>query len=269
MALGASTFGHLAGGGHGMPWFLALVLAGAAVVPVGALVAIPAIRLSGVYLALATFGFGLLMERVLFGNKIMFGANGLVQAPRPAFARDDKPFYYLVLGLGVVAAILVMAVVKTRLGRLLRALGDAPVALGVAGVGTSTTRVIAFCLSAFLAGIAGALSIAFTGQASGRGFGAVNSLMWLTVLAICGTRVLPSAVAGVVLLSVAPSYLPDRLVEYQPLMFGGAALLAAVAYEPLMAHRFAVSHRLRHSPVKARAERQRSATSLGVPVIAP
>jgi ABC-type branched-subunit amino acid transport system permease subunit len=268
MALGASTFGHLAGSA-GLPWFAALVLAGLAVIPIGALVAIPAIRLSGLYLALATFGFGILMERVAFGNGIMFGANGLVSAPRPSFAQGDKAFYYLVLAVAGTAAVVVVAVVKTRLGRLLRALGDAPVALGVAGVGTNTTRVIAFCLSAFLAGIAGALSIASTGQASGRGFGAINSLMWLTVLAICGTGVLRSAVAGVVLLAVVPSYLPDSLVQYQPLMFGAAALLAAVAYEPILTHRFAGSGRRRHSPVTARLEARPPAPVRTAQAVAP
>jgi branched-subunit amino acid ABC-type transport system permease component len=260
MALGASTFGHLAGSA-GVPWFVALVLAGLAVVPVGAVVAIPAIRLAGLYLALATFGFGILMERVLFPNEVMFGAGGLLQAPRPALAQSDRAFYYLALTIAVGACVLVVAVVRTRLGRLLRALGDAPVALATAGVGTNTTRVSAFCLSAFLAGIAGALSIASTGQAGGRGFGAINSLMWLTVLAICGTRVLPSAIAGAVLLAIVPSYLPEELIKYQPLLFGAAALLAAVAYEPIMRHRFAVTRRAQHSPVRARLARPPALTT--------
>ena len=115
MALGASTFGHLAGSA-GLPWFVALVLAGLAVVPVGAVVAIPAIRLAGLYLALATFGFGILMERVLFPNKLMFGAGGLLQAPRPALAQSDRAFYYLALAIAVGACILVVAVVRTPPG---------------------------------------------------------------------------------------------------------------------------------------------------------
>lgn len=253
MALGASTFGHLAGNSH-LPWFAALALAGLAVVPIGAVVAIPAIRLSGLYLALATFGFGLLVERVLFGNRVMFGAEGLIQAPRPSVAQGDRAFYYLTLVIAVAACVLVVAVVGTRLGRLLRALGDAPVALATAGVGTNTTRVLAFCLSAFLAGIAGALSIASTGQAGGRGFGAVNSLMWLTILTISGTRVLRSAITAAVLLAVVPSYLPATLVKYQPLLFGAAAVAAAVAYEPILRHRFAITRRDQHSPVRARFE---------------
>ena len=54
-----------------------------AAVPLGAFVAIPAIRLSGIYLALATFGFGILMERVVYPTALMFGGRGFRLAPRP------------------------------------------------------------------------------------------------------------------------------------------------------------------------------------------
>ena len=59
VAIGASTFSHLTTD-QGLPWLLALLGAGLVVVPVGALLSLPAIRLSGLYLALATFGFGIL-----------------------------------------------------------------------------------------------------------------------------------------------------------------------------------------------------------------
>ena len=62
-AIGATTMGHLTAG-FGLPWGVALLLAGLAAVPVGAFIAIPAIRLPGVFLALATFGFGVTMEQM-------------------------------------------------------------------------------------------------------------------------------------------------------------------------------------------------------------
>jgi hypothetical protein len=91
--------------------------------------------------------------------------------------------------------------------------------------------------------------------------------MWLTVLAICGRRVLRSAVAAALLLSVVPSYLPASLVKYQPLLFGATALLAAVVYEPILTHRFTPNRRLRHSPVTARFKRRLVPSA--TPVIAP
>jgi branched-subunit amino acid ABC-type transport system permease component len=251
MAIGASTFGHLAGSA-GVPWFAALVLAGLAVVPLGAIVAIPAIRLSGLYLALATFGFGILVERVAFGNRIMFGPIGLIQAPRPSIAQGDRAFYYVTLAVAVAACCLVIALVKTRLGRLLRALGDAPVALATSGVGINATRVLAFCLSAFLAGVSGALAISLFGQASGRGFSAVNSMIWLSVLVVCGTAVIRSALAGAVVLALLPAYMPTELIKYQPLLFGTAAVIAAIGYEAFSRWRMPVTNRAAKSPVRAR-----------------
>ena len=226
-ALGASTFAHLTTG-LGLPWFVALVGAGLAVVPLGALVAVPAIRLSGVYLALATFGFGILTQRVLYGTGVMFGSVDLRRAPRPDFAHSDTGFYYVVVGIAVALCLLVTVVLRTRLGRLLRALGDSPVALTTNGLGVNLTRLLVFCLSAFLAGTAGALFIAATGQGGGRGFPALNSLLWLTVLVICGSQVVWSSAAAAVLLAVAPSYLPSDLVQHQALFFGIFATLAAV-----------------------------------------
>jgi ABC-type branched-subunit amino acid transport system permease subunit len=253
VAIGAAVMGHLAGGA-GLPWFLALLLAGLAVVPVGAVVAIPAIRLSGLYLALATFGFGILVERVLFGQDFLFGAVGLRQAPRPAFARTDTGYYLLVTAIAICACVLVLVLSRSRLGRLLRGLGDSPIALSTSGVGVSTTRVLAFCVSAFLAGISGALSIVATGSASGRGFGFENSLLWLTVLVICGSNVLRSAVFAAFLLAVAPAYAPDSILAHLPLIFGAVAIAATVLYDGLEVgtRRLPQSDRARRSPARAR-----------------
>ena len=71
---------------HGLPWLLALLLAGLVVVPVAALVAIPAIRLSGMFLALATFAFGVMVERLLYGLDSSSPPGERPQVPRPPSA---------------------------------------------------------------------------------------------------------------------------------------------------------------------------------------
>ena len=75
-AIGAAAFSHLTIG-SGVPWLLALLLSGLIAVPIGALLAVPAIRLSGLYLALATFGFGILLQGMFYTQHYMFGANGI------------------------------------------------------------------------------------------------------------------------------------------------------------------------------------------------
>ena len=81
-AIGAAAFGHLTSNYH-IPWLLAMLLAGLIAVPVGAIVAIPAIRLSGVFLALATFGFGILLEQVFYVTNFMFGPDDDRASPPP------------------------------------------------------------------------------------------------------------------------------------------------------------------------------------------
>jgi branched-subunit amino acid ABC-type transport system permease component len=71
-AIGAAAIAHFTTD-YGIPWLPAIFLAGLVAVPVGAIVAIPAIRLSGVFLALATLGFGIFLERMIFTQDIMFG----------------------------------------------------------------------------------------------------------------------------------------------------------------------------------------------------
>ncbi len=252
VAVGATTFSHLTHG-MGVPWLPALVLAGLATMPLGAIVAIPAIRLSGIYLALATFGFGILIQNIVFGTGLMFGGRGYRMAPRPTFAHGDRAFYLVVLAVVAAGCGLAVLVARGRLGRLLRALGDAPVALSTEGLSINTTKVIAFCISAGLAGVAGALLIAAPGEASGTAFGPFNSLTWLAVLAICGRRMLLSSALAAAALVVVPAYLPSSFLTIEPMVFGGLAMLAVlVSGSRVHLDLERAEDRVRRSPVRAR-----------------
>ena len=232
-AVGATTFSHLTTGAD-LPWLVALPLAGLATVPLGALVAVPSIRLTGIYLALATFGFGIFFERVAYRFGAMFGSDGTVAAPRPDLgifdATSDRGFYYLSLAIVVVGCAAIMIMVRSRLGRLLRALGDSPLGLEAQGLSINTTRVIVFCVAAFLAGVGGALLTAGVGTVSGYTLSALNSLTWLAVLAAVWTRrLVPAAFLASAALAVMPVYLSDTLSSSKlTMLFGAAAVTAAV-----------------------------------------
>src|SRR5581483_54381 len=226
VAVGASTFSHLRVGAH-LPWPVALLGAALVTIPVGALVAIPAIRLSGVYLALATFGFGILLERMVYRTFLMYGSEGNLIAPRPGGV-SDKVYFFVAVGVAVLAAVLVRRIQRGRLGRLLEAVADSPKALTSLGASVTTALVLVFCASAFLAGAAGGLLASGAGTAGSSGLGAFQSLLWLTVIAMAGTRVLSSSVIAALLLAVLPIYLPSSLTDWQPVFFGGAALLTAL-----------------------------------------
>lgn len=260
LAVGATTMARLAGD-HGLPWGVALLLAGVVTIPVGALVAIPAIRLSGLYLALATLGFGILVQQMFYPTELMFGSALAVSAPRPRFglfdANNDQHFYYLVLSLTALSVILLVVISRTRLGRLLRALAETPTMLSTHGLGVNTTRLIVFCVSAFFAGIAGGLQVTQFGAASGVAYGPLQSLLYLAVLAICGTRLLRSAILAAGLLAILPGYVTGFDTDRQALLFGLAAIAAglAIAKRPQVSAWLAAAagssrERLAHSPAR-------------------
>ncbi|WP_344423092.1 branched-chain amino acid ABC transporter permease/ATP-binding protein [Pseudonocardia ailaonensis] len=189
-AIGAVAFSQFATE-LGLPWLVAVLLGGLVVVPIAALLALPAIRLSGVFLALATFGFGLALERLFYSSDLMFTAQGTGRVmPRPAFATSDESFYYVVLAFLVVVALVMVALHRARLGRLLRGLAEAPTAVSTLGLNTTVTRVIVFCLSGFLAGIGGVLYGATVSVAVGSdpNYQAFSSLVLVAVLALAPGR---------------------------------------------------------------------------------
>ncbi|HEV8626416.1 MAG TPA: ABC transporter permease [Acidimicrobiia bacterium] len=226
-ALGATTFSHLAEGA-GLPWLVALLGAGIVTVPLGALVAIPAIRLSGLYLALATFGLGILLERMVFATGFMFGETGTRVAPRPGGFGSDRAFFYVVAVVAAAACAGLLAVRHSRLGRLLGAMGDAPIALATTGVSVNMSRVLVFCLSAFLTGVAGALFAAASGSASAVAFSPLQSLVWLAVLVAGGSGLVKAAVVAAVAFAVVPAYQQHLFAEWGNAIFGAVAILAAL-----------------------------------------
>ena len=234
VALGATTFAHVTSGA-GLPWAIGLMAAVLVAIPVGAFVAIPAIRLSGLFLALATLGFGILVEQLVYSRAVMFGNLGQRTGARPAVLGmdSDAGYFYLCLAVGVAAIALVVAIRQGRLGRLLDALADSPVALATHGTKVNVTRVLVFCISAAMAAVAGALYVGVTGSVSGAGAssGALisfNSLLWLVALSFVGRSPILAPVLAAVALVVVPSYFTNpETVQMQTLLFGVLAIFIA------------------------------------------
>ncbi len=228
-AVGAAAFCHLATD-HGVPWLLALLIAGLVAVPVGLIISVPAIRLSGVFLALATLGFGILLEKMLYLQDIMFGATADgIRAPRPSFARSDNDYYYVILAATVICALLVVGIVRGRLGRLLLGLRDSPLALDTEGATTNVTRVLVFCISSFLAGIFGALYAGFLGSVNGSTFPSFNSLTILAVVTLAVGGAPWYAIASAAFFAVIPSYIDvDNIQAYIQIFFGLAVVFVGL-----------------------------------------
>jgi ABC-type branched-subunit amino acid transport system ATPase component/branched-subunit amino acid ABC-type transport system permease component len=219
---------------HHLPWLVALALSGLVAVPIGALLAIPAIRLSGLALALATLGFGLLLQQMFYGQNYMFGTFGLpVTVPRPhiSWLATDKGYYYLLLVFACIATAAVIAVNQSRLGRLLRGLADSPPGLAATGTAITTSRVLVFCLSAFLAAIAGALQGGIE-PVSSASYQPIQSLTYFAVVIISvGGAPWYALIAGLGL-TLVPAYITNTSTSYWlELLFGVGALAYALTPE--------------------------------------
>ena len=212
-AIGATTFGHAQAAG--LPWLAALAVSVLVAVVAGGLAAIPSFRLSGVYLAVATFGFGLLLQNLIYPTFLMFGQTDSVTVARPHLlginATSDRGYYFLALVIAGLCAVLVVGIRRSRLGRLLRGLSDSPTALEAHGTNTRLTRLYVFCAAAGIAAVGGVLIAGVTQSAGGTPtgpFGYFNSVVLLAVLAFCGSQPLLSPVIAAFVFEVVKVYLP-------------------------------------------------------------
>lgn len=233
-AVGAAAFSHFSVG-IGLPWLAALVVATLVAVPVGAIVAVPAVRVSGVYLALATLGFGIIVEQVFYTRDFMFGSSTQgVLDPRPDITigglslSGDKGFYYLLLVMVVLVVVAITVISRGRLGRLLEAMADSPLALETQGATSSVLKVIVFCITAAMASFAGALTGMLYHYSVGADFASFNSLTLVVLVVIITIGDPWYAVIAAIGYTVIPGYVHGQSVSnYLLLLFGASAAIAA------------------------------------------
>ncbi|HEY3723707.1 MAG TPA: ATP-binding cassette domain-containing protein [Acidimicrobiia bacterium] len=194
-----------------------LLLVGAIVaVPFGVLMALPALRLRGLYLALATMAFARMAEFVIFDQPEVFGGQGRniadlkffgtdISAPFTLFGIDfprDAGFLILTGVLFGVVGMIVVALRRGGYGRRLVAMRDSPAACATLGVNLSRTKLSVFMLSAAIAGFAGALLGTARGTASTLDFQMLTGLPYLLLLVVGGASIVSGALLGGVLLQL-------------------------------------------------------------------
>jgi len=233
-AVGAAAFGHFAGQDH-IPWLLALVLASLVAVPVGAFIAISAVRVSGVFLALATLGFSILTVEVFYTRSFMFGSSQLgLPEPRPDVSiggwnlSTDTGFYYLLLIITVVLVAAVVSINNGRLGRLLEALSDSPLALETQGASSSVMKVLIFCITAAMASMSGALTAMLYHFGVGTYFPWFSSIYFVAIVIVLTLGDPWYGIIGALAYAVIPGYVHGQTIStVLQLLFGLGAVTAA------------------------------------------
>jgi branched-chain amino acid transport system permease protein len=243
MGVGAFVLARLMSAGVGLPLYLAAPAAVLAAAAVSVVVGLPALRLRGVYLAIVTLGFAQVMEDAVFNNATLTESqNGLFVA-RPVMGRLDlgpeHTLYYLLLGVLVGCCLLIAAVRRSSVGRRMISLRTTEVGSSARGIDVTSTKLLAFCLSAGLAGLAGvlyALEVQSVGPAS---FAPLQSILLLGLVVIAGERTVGAALAAGLLYGWMPAELARLLAgsavgpNATNLVAGAGLLLVLVGREHL------------------------------------
>jgi branched-chain amino acid transport system permease protein len=215
-----------------LPFLVLVLVAGVVTAVIGVLIGLPALRLSGLYLALITLMAAGAITVVLrigqfpnggsgfFGNSQAGGSTS--QLPRPALARGDTAFYrYCVVAAAVMFALAIWHV-RSRAGRAWAAIRQSQATAVAAGVNTTLYKLWAFAVASFMAGVAGALLAAASGGVNLNQFPVQNSITLLAVVLMGGVYNLWGAVVAALLLRLLPALLDNwgLSTELLTILFG-------------------------------------------------
>lgn len=209
-AIGAFTAGIFSADYH-WPFWLNVPLAGLLSAVAGLALGIPALRLSGPYLAIATLGFGLLVQDILANAPWAMGRTGITLNPPQIGAStiNAHAFFWIVLGVLVVGGVAAHNLRRGAAGRAFVALRESEPAAQASGINLARYRVTAFALSACYAGIAGALYATLEGSIFATSFDLTLSIGFLTMIVVGGLDSTVGAVAGAVLLTYVRDWLQN------------------------------------------------------------
>jgi branched-chain amino acid transport system permease protein len=229
-ALGAYASALLASRG-GLPFWLAIPVASVLTALIGALIAIPALRLKNLYLAIATLGFGVVVQKMIFEWRGLTGGGaGLEVAPAHLGSLSlavEGRMYYVIL-LAVAFALWSSAnLIRTRTGRAFVILRDSEIAAACVGINVARFKVIAFALSAFYTAAAGGLMANLVRYLNPESFNVNLSIMFLAMIVIGGLGSIRGALLGAAFYVIVPELFRD-IKDAPGLVFGVSLMLVMV-----------------------------------------
>jgi branched-chain amino acid transport system permease protein len=188
----------------GMPFAAALIIGGLVSACFGFILGLPALRLEGPYLAIATLGFGLTITQIIGRIEFFGGHMGLQAPPLNLFGLvidSDAGRYAVIMPICVFMAWGLRNLTKTRVGRAFVAIRDSDIAAQCIGVNLTFYKTLAFAVSAFYAGIAGGLMAFVLGFINPHTFNVMISILFLAMVVVGGLGSILGSIMGAVLIS--------------------------------------------------------------------
>jgi branched-chain amino acid transport system ATP-binding protein len=226
-AIGAYTCAILTTN-HGISFWLAFPAAGILAGLVGTVLALPALRVRGPYLAMITIAFGFIVEHgSIEWRGLTGGANGLMGIPKPSafgYEFDERGVALLIIAVTAISVLLFARLAKSRWGLALRAVKDSEVAAESLGLSVVAIHTMAFTLSAVFTGLAGALFAPLTSFVSPGSFPFFLSIEFLLVVIVGGSGLVLGPLLGAMVVVLMPEFL-SAMAEYRLLFFGSLLLI--------------------------------------------
>ena len=244
LAVGAYTEAWLQA--RGAPFAISLAAAALLSGVAGVIIGLPALRLKGIYLAIATMAFGFIVEEAVTRWESVTGGNSGMQLKRIDFfgasIDNDVRFYYLCLGLVFIVMLGMINLMRSSTGRAFVAIRDSEISAQSMGIHLARYKTIAFAISAALTGMAGALYAHKLQFISPEQFNLLVSIEMATLVFIGGLGSFHGAIFGAIFVITLPQlivfmkdYLPPAIGQQtglQPTIFG-LILIGFLLFEPL------------------------------------
>jgi branched-chain amino acid transport system permease protein len=233
VGVGAFTAGHLSGS-HGQHFLVAAVVAMAIAAPLGILVGLPSLRLSGLYLALATLAFALIMDNVVFNRSDVSGGLTGITVPRPQIFglsfSGRASFYELALVVFGVVAVAAYAIRLGPIGRRLQIVRDSPLAASTLGVNLTATKLVVFAVCGMVAALGGAFYGSLQQAITPLDFLWSTSLALLLLVVLGGRSVMSGAIIAGAVFGVEKMISNPQINQYLPLAIAFGVI--SLAQEP-------------------------------------
>lgn len=243
MAVGAYAHSYFIA--NGVPFMVSLPLAALISGGVGLMVAVPASRMTGLYLTIASLAFAIVVEDVIIHWESVTGGNRGMVVEAPALfgyeIYEAWEFYYIVLALLAVSILVVLNILRTPFGRAMLAVRDSEISAESLGIRIAKIKILAFFVSAIITGLAGGLFAHFLQFLAPEVFGIVLSIQLLLMIVVGGLGTVHGAIYGAILigfleasLSIIKDWLPAAIGTQPGLEPGlfGLILVLFIIFEP-------------------------------------
>ena len=244
LAIGAYVHAYLLSRGWPVP--LSLLTAGLFTAAVGAIVGLPAMRMTGIYLAIATLAFAIIVEQVIaHWESVTGGYRGMLVPDAQIFGvdlSDGRPFYYLCLFVMIACLFAGLNILRTPTGRAMIGVRDSEISAQSMGIDLAKTKSIAFAISAGFTGLAGGLFAHKLGYLAPDAFTFLTSIQLLLMVVVGGLGSMHGVFYGALFIGLLPQgiammrdTLPaaiGQLPGLEPGIFG-LILVLFLIYEPL------------------------------------